>query len=238
MHVLALIPARKGSKAIRDKNIRMMAGKPLMAWSIGHALAAHRVTRTIVSTDSAEYAAIAREYGAETPFLRPEHISRDLSTDLELFEHALTWLDAHESYRPDICVHLRPTHPVRTPADIDVMVDILIAHPELDAVRSVVPAPETPFKMWFRDSSGLLSPVVQTDIPEAANQPRQALPPTYLQNASIDVVRPRVILEQRSMTGTRVHGYIMDAMYDVDDETQLARAARHQSPRDPAVPSP
>ena len=224
MHILALIPARSGSKSVRDKNIRPLAGRPLMAWSIAHALSARTVTRTIVSTDSAEYAAIARQYGAEAPFIRPAEISGDLATDLETFQHALSWLKESEGYVPDICAHLRPTHPVRNPADIDRMVEILAGNPELDSVRSVAPAPETPFKMWFRDPAGLLRPVVECDVPEAYNQPRQRLPQTYVQNASIDVVRARVILEQNSMTGRRIFGYVMDANYDIDDEAQLERA--------------
>lgn len=226
MDILALIPARKGSVTIKDKNVRLIAGKPLMAWSVAHACAARTVTRTIVSTDSAEYAAIAREYGAETPFLRPEHLAGDHSTDFEVFDHALRWLDSHEDYRPDICVHLRPTHPVRDPVDIDRMVELLLSDPAIDSVRSVVRAGVTPFKMWFRDPAGKLSPVVHSDIPEAYNQPRQTLPLTYLQNASIDIVRSRVILEQGSMTGQHIHGYVMTSMHDIDDNTQFEEAAR------------
>ena len=226
MHIVAIIPARSGSKGIPGKNIRSVGGKPLMAHSIAHGLAASCVTRTIVSTDSPEYAEIAMSYGAEVPFLRPVEISGDLATDLETFQHALRWLDEHEGYRPDICVHLRPTHPVRNPADIDRMVEVLVNNPGIDSVRSVVAAPETPFKMWFRNVAGLLSPVIQTGIRDAFNQPRQSLPATYLQNASIDVVRSRVILEQQSMSGRNIHGYLLDTIYDIDDETQLERARR------------
>jgi CMP-N-acetylneuraminic acid synthetase len=229
MDILALIPARSGSKSIKDKNLRQVGGKPLLAWSIEHALAARTVTRTIVSTDSPRYAEIAKAFGAEVPFLRPDEISGDLSTDLEVFEHALHWLQVHDAYRPEICVHLRPTHPVRKPEDINRMVEMLVQDPTLDSVRSVVNAPETPFKMWFRNADGLLSPIIQSEIREAYNQPRQALPPTYLQNASIDVVRTQVIQEQRSMNGRRIHGYVMDSIYDIDDEAQLERAARQLS---------
>jgi CMP-N-acetylneuraminic acid synthetase len=225
--VLALVPARSGSKSIIDKNIRPLRGKPMLAWSIEHARSAKSVTRVIVSTDSEQYAGIARELGAETPFLRPPEFSGDMATDWEVFHHALNWLQENEGWAPDICVHLRPTHPVRNPKDIDHMVEILINHREWDSVRSVVAAPETPFKMWFRDAEGMLSPVIQTEIREAYNQPRQSLPPTYLQNASIDVVRSRVILEQRSMTGRNIHGYLMEASFDIDNEVQLEIARQH-----------
>lgn len=199
----------------------------MLAWSIEHGLAARSVARVIVSTDSEAYGAIAREHGGETPFLRPPEISGDMATDLEVFSHALNWLRENEGWMPDICVHLRPTHPVRNPQDIDRMVELLVAHPDWDSVRSVVAAPETPYKMWFRNEDGMLAPVIQTSIREAYNQPRQSLPPTYLQNASIDVLRSRVILDQGSMTGRNIHGYVMDACFDIDNEQQFELARQH-----------
>ncbi|MDO1451001.1 acylneuraminate cytidylyltransferase family protein [Rhodocytophaga aerolata] len=229
-HILAIIPARQGSKSIPHKNIRSVGGKPLMAYSIEHALLAKRITRTIVSTDSAYYADIARSYGAEVPFLRPEAISQDHSTDLEVFQHALQWLQESENYVPDICVHLRPTSPVRKAADIDSMIEILMENPSLDAVRSVAANLETPYKMWFRDEEGLLKPIVQRDlqgklIEEAYNMPRQKLPVTYLQNASVDVVRTSTLLEKNSMTGDAIYGYVMAENFDIDYESQLTRVA-------------
>lgn len=227
IEVLALIPARSGSKGIPNKNIRMIAGKPLLAHSIDHALSARMVCRTIVSTDSEHYAQIAREYGAETPFLRPLNIAGDLSTDFETFDHALRWLAEKEGYRPDIVVHLRPTHPVRYAADIDAMLQILMDHSEYDSARSVTLAPETPFKMWIRNADGQITPVARASIIEAYNQPRQALPEVYLQNACIDVTRTRVILEDCSMTGKRIYGYVMDNTFDIDTETQFLRASNY-----------
>ena len=223
--ILASIPARAGSKSIAHKNIRSIAGKPLLAYSIEHALASRYIRRVIVSTDSEMYAGIARSFGAETPFLRPAEISQDHSTDLEVFAHALHWLREHENQVPDICVHLRPTHPVRDVADIDAMIEVLLANDDLDSVRSVVESPETPYKIWFRGADGLLRPVVQTDIGEAYNQPRQTLPPTYLQNASVDVTRSRTVLEKKSMTGDAIHGYVMAEIHDIDHECQLQAAA-------------
>lgn len=225
--VLALIPARSGSKSIPHKNIREFSGKPLLAHSIEQARACPAVSRVIVSTDSEEYARIARSYGAETPFLRPAAISGDTATDLEVFQHALGWLSEHEGRVPGMCVHLRPTHPNRTPEDIERAVRLLGDHPEWDSVRSVVPAPEPPFKMWFLRDDGLLEPVVTTDIPEAHSRPRQTLPPAYLQNASIDVIRSRTILEQHSIAGRRIGAMLMEQFHDIDtpDQFQTAEAA-------------
>ena len=234
--VLAVIAARSGSRGVPHKNIRQFCGKPLFTHSIAHAKDAKLVTRIAVSTDSAPYRDIAVEYGAEAPFLRPPELARDSATDLEVFTHALGWLQQKEGYRPQICVHLRPTCPIRNSRDIDRAIQFLLERPELDSVRSVIAAPATPFKTWFRDDDGCLRPVVQNPpIPEAWNLPRQVLPPTYLQNASIDAVRSSVILEKRSMTGTRIFGLLMTEGYDIDSEAdfrrveEAARAAEAQS---------
>ena len=223
--VLAVIPARGGSKRVPRKNLRVVGGRPLIAWSIEQALAASTITRTIVTTDDEEIAAVARAHGAEVPFLRPSAISGDSATDLEAFAHLLEWLRDNEGVVPDVCVHLRPTYPLRRVADIDAMVRLLIEHPELDAVRSVAVSDETPFKMWFRDEAGRLAPVVTSSLTDPWNMPRQQLPVTYIQNASIDVVWSRVILERRSMTGTAIHGYVMDANFDIDTEADLQRVS-------------
>lgn len=148
MEVLALIPARSGSKSVIDKNIREVAGKPMLAWSIEHAKNSRLVNRVIVSTDSGKYADIARQYGAEVPFLRPDKYATDTATDLEVFTHALTWLEENEGYRPDIVVQLRPTYPKRNPQDIDRMIELLTENPSADSVRSVAMAGEVPYKMW------------------------------------------------------------------------------------------
>ena len=250
MEVLALIPARSGSKSIKDKNIRMVGGKPMLVHSVEHALASKLVTRVILSTDSEEYARIGREAGAEVPFLRPAEFAADDSLDIDVFEHALKWLKENEGYEPDIVVHLRPTFPTRNPADIDKMVELLLDHPEADSVRSVAEAKDTPFKMWFVDKGnpedgdfdektdgttsveekktegelGIIRPVVTIPGLEACSMPRQALPKAYLQNACIDVVRTETITEKHSMTGDMVLGYLMQDDCDIDYEEDLIRA--------------
>ena len=113
IEVLAIIPARGGSKSIPRKNIVDFAGYPLIAYSIAAGLSAETVTRVIVSTDDVEIEEISRRYGAEAPFLRPDEHSQDLTPDLPVFQHALTWLIENEGYQPDIVVQLRPTSPFR-----------------------------------------------------------------------------------------------------------------------------
>ena len=232
MEVLALIPARSGSKSVIDKNIREVAGKPMLAWSVGHALAAKSVNRVIVSTDSEKYADIARKYGAEAPFIRPAEYATDTALDIDVFRHALVWLSENENYRPDIIIQLRPTYPKRNPADIDSMVDMLVADPEADSVRSVALATEIPYKMWVASGNpaskahlGHISPVVK-DLPECYNMPRQQLPVAYYQNACIDVMRYRTVMEKNSMTGDVILGYLMQENLDIDTEEELEKARR------------
>lgn len=215
--VLAIIPARGGSKGIPRKNIRDFAGYPLIAYSIAAGLQSKSVTRTIVSTDDAEIAAVAREYGAETPFLRPAEFSQDNTTDLPVFKHALEWLKEHEGYVPDIVIQLRPTSPIRPSDCVDGAIQILIDHPEADSVRGVVESGQNPYKMWQVDGKGVMQPLLRVNgIREAYNAPRQQLPPTYWQTGHIDAIRPRAILEKNSMSGDVIMALHIDARYTVD----------------------
>lgn len=222
MSVLAIVPARSGSRGIPDKNVVSFRGKPLLVHSIEHGLLARNVDRVLVSTDSPRYRAIAAAAGAEVPFLRPEALARDLSSDLEVFDHALEWLEAHEGYRPEACVHLRPTHPTRRVLDVERAVELLLGDPSADSVRSVVKARHTPYKMWRLGEGGGLRPLLAGPLPEAWNLPRQLLPDVYLQNAAVDVVRARVVRERRSMTGGRILAYVMEELGDIDDWCDLA----------------
>lgn len=231
MTVLAIVPARSGSKSVPDKNVASFRGRPLLAHSVAHGLAARNVDRVLVSTDSPRYQEIALAAGAEAPFLRPAHLAGDLSTDLETFAHALEWLDRHEGYRPDVCVQLRPTSPTRRVADVEAAVDMLLRDATADSVRSVTIASQTPYKMWRMGADGMLRPLLSTGPLEAYNLPRQALPPVYVQNAAVDVVRASVIREKGSMTGTRVLAYVMDTFGDVDDWSELAQL-EHEAPAD------
>ncbi len=225
MEILAIIPARSGSKTIPHKNIRTLLGKPLIAYSIEHALSSKLINRVIVSTDSKLYAEIARKYGAEVPFLRPEEISTDESNDRDVFFQALNWLSENENYTPEICVHLRPTHPIRNSQDIDNMINMLLADSNADCIRSVVKNDaHTPYKMWFLDNDHELKPIINnTEIFEPYNQPRQKLPLSYFQNASIDVIKTDTILKKKSLSGNKILGYIMDSEFDIDNEKDFER---------------
>jgi len=226
--VLALIPARGGSKSVPRKNVRMVGGRPLIAWSIEQAKRSRRISRIVVTTDDQEIAEIARAWGAETPFMRPAELAGDRSTDIEYHEHALRTLAAAEGYRPDAVVNLRPTMPVRRIATIDRAIQALIARPDVDSVRSVSLAEQTPYKMWRIDNDGLLAPIaVLAGVAEPYNQPRQDLPPVYWQDGYVDVIWARVILEQRSTTGRRILPFVIDEPnQDIDYEDSIGEAER------------
>ena len=224
--ILAVIPARSGSKSVVNKNIRMINDKPMMAYSIKHAQSSKYINRIIVSTDSEEYAEIARSYGAETPFIRPAEFAADNSLDIDVFEHALRFLEEKESYVPDIVVQLRPTYPVRNAEDIDRMIEMMLEDETVDSVRSVMQNEVVPHKMWYVAEDGSMDPILK-DIPEAYNMARQQLPKTYYQNGNIDLLRPRNVTEYHSMTGKKIKGYVMTEMYDVDTEEDFARVSEY-----------
>ena len=219
--VLAIIPARGGSKGIPRKNIRSFAGRPLIAYSIAAGLQANMVTRVIVTTDDEEIAEVARAWGAETPFLRPSELAQDGTLDLPVFQHALHWLARHENYHPQAIVHLRPTTPVR-PADlVDRSISVLLAHPEADSVRGITPAHQNPFKMWLVDGEEKpIRPVTSVPgIEEPYNAPRQILPVAYTHTGLIDTIRPATILDLNSMSGRTILPILFDPAYDADLDT-------------------
>ena len=228
--ILALIPARGGSKGIPRKNIRSFAGYPLIAWSIAAAKQASCVTRIIVSTDDEEIASVAREVGAETPFLRPAELAQDQTTDLPVFEHALEWLKAQEGYQPEIVIQLRPTSPIRPKDCVDRAVNILLEHEEADCVRGVVPAGQNPHKMWrFAGEDRPMKPLLQVEgIAEPYNAPRQILPPVYWQTGHIDAIRVSTILRKKSLTGDVIYPLVIDPRYTVDIDN-LSDWAKYES---------
>ncbi len=217
--VLAIIPARGGSKGIPRKNILDFSGHPLLTYSIAAGLNAKSINRVIVSTDDMEIAEIARCYGAEIPFLRPAQYAQDNTPDLPVFVHALQWLIRHEDYRPDVVVHLRPTSPLRRVKQIDASVQLLLDHPKADSVRTVITPSQNPFKMWTIQANGFLKPLIKTKRQEAYNLPRQVLPKVFWQTGYMDAIRTSTILEKHSMTGNRILPLVLNPSDWIDIDT-------------------
>ena len=237
--ILALIPARGGSKGIQRKNLVMVAGKPLIAHTIDQGRASRYVTRVIVSTDDGEIAQVARSYGAEVPFMRPAVYAQDLSPDIEPFRHALEWLRDNEGYTPELVVHLRATGPVRRVELVDQAIEQILADPSADSLRSVSWPTQTPYKMWSPNDQGYVEPLLSVEgLPDSHSMPRQMLPEVFWQNGYVDIVRPRTLLELGSMAGGRVMPFIVnEPIYELDYpetipliEEALESLARGQSP--------
>lgn len=217
MKILCIIPARSGSKGINNKNIMDFKGKPLLAWSIEQAQNCKYNMKIIVSTDSQEYANIAINYGAEVPFLRPNNISDDLSTDFEFINHCVEWLKNNENYNSDIVLQLRPTSPTRKIEDINKALEIFIKNRDkYDSLRSVILFEKSPFKMYSLNDDKLIPLFnVINNIQEPYNQPRQILPQCYLHNGYIDILNTS-ILNENTISGKNILPFIMDEKNNVD----------------------
>ena len=233
--ISAIIPARSGSKSIPHKNIRVFNDKPLIAHSICQAKKLEEMgllNEIIVSTDSIEYKKVAEEWGARVPFLRPAEISGDESTDYEFLKHFVDWkIENEPDSIPDIIIQLRPTYPNRS---IEKMADMITIFKkefdEYDSLRTVVPVDKTPFKMYFMENNDL-KPLFYTSpngIKEPYNVGRQILPPTYLHNGYVDILKTDTLLKKNSISGERIRAYLMDnnETDDIDYENDWVKAEK------------
>lgn len=224
MKVLAIIIARGGSQRVPNKNIRPLAGKPLLAYSIQGAKCSRYIDRVVVSTDSEAIVEVALREGAEVPFRRPAEISQGHSTELQAMEHALAWFRDRENYEPDFVCLLRPTSPFRTTATIDKAIELLRDDPTAHCVRTVRLCSEHPHKMWVMDERKrrILSLIpVEQKLPEAHTLSYQLLPTVYIQNASMDVFRASNVWQLRSTTGTEIIPLVNDEYESVDINTEI-----------------
>ena len=215
--VLAIIPARGGSKGVPRKNIRPLLGKPLIVWTIEAARAAPSIGRVIVSTDDAEIAEIARKGGADVPFMRPADLAQDATPDLPVLKHVLEQLRASESKAYKFVVWLRPTAPLRTPHDIESAVAIA-NETGADSVRSVVAVKHHPY--WTKTiSNGLLQPFVPGHD-ERHHPQRQTLPPAHALNGAVDVINVKTLAAWNSMWGEKIAAYVMSPERSIDIDTE------------------
>jgi CMP-N,N'-diacetyllegionaminic acid synthase len=202
--VVALIPARAGSKRVPGKNIRRLAGHPLMAYTIRAALASGVFADVVVSTDSEEYAAIARHYGAQTPFRRPAELAGDLSPDIEWVTHALDSLE-QQGLEYEAFSLLRVTSPFRQPETIQRAWRAFQAESGVDSLRAVEKCKQHPGKMWVVRGQRMqpFLPLGPAEQPWHSSQ-YQALPLVYAQNASLEIAWSRVVREQHTIAGTAI----------------------------------
>ncbi|MBN2012075.1 acylneuraminate cytidylyltransferase [candidate division KSB1 bacterium] len=216
-YIVAIIPARGGSKSIPRKNVKKLGEHPLIAYSIAAGLQANLVSRVIVSTDDEDIARIARDYGADVPFVRPSELAEDHVVDLPVFEHAIHWFSKNDRL-PDIVVQLRPTSPFRPMDCVDGAIEQLIKNEHADSVRGVTPSGQNPFKMW-KIEHGVIKPLIKSEFTEPYNMPRQQLPATFWQTGHIEVIRTTTITEKHSLTGDTILPYIIEPDYAIDLDT-------------------
>jgi N-acylneuraminate cytidylyltransferase len=222
MKLVTVIPARGGSKSIPLKNIQPLKEIPLIAYSINYSKSCPLISKTIVSTDSNEIAKIAKKYGAEIPFMRPNNISGDEIEDFPVIDHALKFLEKEYGEIIDAVVWLRPTSPLRPAMLIEKAVKLLEKFPECTSIRSVVPSSEHPYRQWKLVNNYIDSAVSGVKTSEPYNLPRQKLPKMYFQSGDIELVRRSTILKG-SITGNKVLPLVIskNEMLDIDNFSDL-----------------
>lgn len=219
--IVAIIPARGGSKGIPKKNILNLGGFPLIAYSIAVSKLSKKIDRVIVSTDSPEIAEVAKYFGAEVPFLRPKELAGDNSGDIDFVKHALDWFKKNEGHVPEYLVHLRPTTPLRSPADMDNAVDKIIKNPRATSLRSGHELRESPYKLFGIKSDYFTGLFPQEKRPEYWNLPRQSFPPVYQPEGYVDILVPKYILKNKRLHGDKILSFIapdtgeLDTMDDI-----------------------
>lgn len=217
MKIYAIIPARGGSKGVPKKNIRLLGGYPLIVYSIIASKLSSKIERTIVSTDSQEIAEIAKKYGAEAPFLRPTEIAQDKSSDLELFQHTISWFKKNERTVPELLVHLRPTTPLRIPSEIDRAIACIKKFPDATSLRSAHELSEPPQKMFQIDEKGFFRGFFSDDPrPEYYNLPRQSFLNAYYPNGYIDIIKTNYVQETNLLHGPNILAFVTPSTVEVD----------------------
>ena len=236
--IVALIPARAGSKRVPDKNIRRLADHPLIAYSIAAALQSKIFKAVIVSTDSDRYADIARHYGAEVPFLRPAKIAGDTSPDIDWVAYTLDRL-RKDGQEFDCFSILRPTSPFRLPGTIQRAWDEFLAQEGVDSLRAVEKCQQHPGKMWIVRGNRMM-PLLSMGPAEQPWHSSQypSLPEVYVQNASLEIAKTRVVFKGKTIAGNvlmpfftkNYEGFDVNSDYDWNLAENLVKIAQAKLP--------
>ena len=211
-NIIAIIPARSGSKSIIDKKIKDLSGHPLIAYSIAAAKMSKKIGRVIVSTNSREYADIAKQYGAEAPFIRPDEFSTDTATDIDFLVHAMNWLEENEGSTPEYWVHLRPTTPVRDVEVVDNAIGEIMQDKSATSLRSGHKAPESPLKWLVKDNRYFKGLVNGEDY----NLPKEAFKQVYIPDGFVDIVKSSFVMNNKEIHGDKMIGFESPVCTEVD----------------------
>ena len=216
--ILAVIPARGGSKGIPNKNIVDVGGNPLIKYTIDAALDLEILTHCVVSTDSDEISDVAKSCGALVPFKRPKHLSDDQALSLPVMQHAVEFMESKQGYQYDLVIMLQPTTPLRQTSDIDNAIKLLF-DTNADSVVSVVEVDGYhPLRMKRVVDGRLINYI---DQGHEDMRPRQELPPVYSRNGAIYATIRDVLMDKDSFTGSDIRSYIMPLERSINIDTQL-----------------
>mgnify|MGYP001403229112 CR=1 FL=1 len=218
----AIIPARSGSKSMKDKNLALLGGYPLIAYSIAAAKMTSGIDKVIVTTDSVKYAETAKKYGAEVPFLRPEKLAQDTSTDYDFMSHAINWFDKNSNDSPDFWIHLRPTTPLRDSDVIKKAMSLIASRQDATSLRSGHLSPESPFKWLRKNKEGFLTSLNgdDTDL-DKYNGPRQDFPDVLIPNGYVDIVSSSFIRDKKLLHGNKVLAFETPLCNELDVNEEL-----------------
>lgn len=225
MNIVAIIPARKGSKSIKNKNIAIYKSKPLIYHSIKTALNIKLINRVIVSTNSNKYRKVAKKFGAEVPFLRPDNISKDSSLDRQFLVHAYNFLKFNEGYETDLFVLLRPTTPNREKEVVIKGINYFIKNiNKADSMRSLSLFNQPPEKFFYKKGKFLKGYFDKNLKNEYHAQPRQKFKTAYLPNGYVDILKPRFFLKNKNkLFGKKILAYITEETNDIDTKVDLLK---------------
>lgn len=227
MVIDCIIPARAGSKSIPKKNITLLGGHPLLAYAIAAAKFSRKIENIYVSTDSNEFASIARKYGAKVLYLRPKNFSEDNSMDIDFFNHHIKFSRQNNLALPDYFVNLRPTSPLRERNIIDDALEKFIATKNSSSLRSAHKISLTPYKMFKRDGSFMKPFLIKDSIKESHSAARQLFEDTFIGNGMIDIVDPKLIETKNVLYGENIFLYETDAVSDIDSYKDLNDAKKN-----------
>ena len=213
--IVALVPARGGSKGVHRKNIKHLGGFPLIAYTIAACQLSKRIDRIVVSTDDNEIASIAKKYGAEVPFLRPSEMAGDSSPDFEFIDHALRWFLENENTIPEFVAHMRPTTPLRQPKIIDRAIDEFVHDGHCSSMRSAHLAPESPYKWFLRDDNCFVPFNRELSLDEI-NRGRETFDDVYIPDGYVDILRSDIILSGKELYGDSMYAFVSPFCTEVD----------------------
>jgi CMP-N,N'-diacetyllegionaminic acid synthase len=234
--VVALIPARSGSERVPDKNVRPLAGHPLLAYAIAAAQQSGIFERIVCSTDSGKIGEVAQRYGAQVPFLRPAELATSTSPDIAWIAHALEQLGE----RFDLFAIVRATNPFRGPDVLRRGLEQLLATPEADSIRAVELVKQHPGKMWVLEGRTMRPLLEQAQLAVAWHAGQyQALPPVYVQNSALEIAWTRVVSQTGTREGKVVAPFLTEGYegFNIDDEEDWERASRLAATGDAVLPS-